>query len=157
MPCTPRLREYGGNEPSIFYRRWHYGRRAGRNDVRAVRPALGRGSLLRLRRAGGRVYLRAGRLTPAHLGSAGGKTRIIQSVGCVPRTVPPLRLSKILGGSGKRSLRSLPMVLPIRHRQGLRKACGHAAATRHSSNRKSRCSATPASLNSWVGAMPTLA
>jgi len=35
------------------------------------------------------------------------------------------------GGNGKRSLRSLPMVLLIRHRQGLRKACGLAAATHH--------------------------
>jgi hypothetical protein len=33
-----------------------------------------------------------------------------------------------MGGSGKRSLRSLPMVLPLRHRQGLRKASGLAAA-----------------------------
>jgi len=33
------------------------------------------------------------------------------------------------GGSGKRSLRSLPMVLLVRHRQGLRKAFSLAAAT----------------------------
>ncbi len=92
LPHGSSLREYGGNEPSIFYRRWHYGRRAGRNDVRAVRPAIGRGSLLRLRRAGGRVYLRAGRLTPGHPGSDGGKTGIIRSTGCVPRPVPLLRL-----------------------------------------------------------------
>jgi hypothetical protein len=41
----------------------------------------------------------------------------------------PSRVTR-MGGSGKRSLRSLPMVLPLGHRQGLRKACGLAAATR---------------------------
>jgi len=47
------------------------------------------------------------------------------------------------GGSGKRSLRSLPMVSSIRHRQGLRKASGLAAATRRDLPRRSRHAQDP--------------